>query len=130
MKEAKRVEGFKFPQIYHTFKAKDKDSDQLINYHVQDAPKDRFEEIVDFMVRDFLPYEAMCESKGVPKNEKCVEYFRELWRDFLKNMVTLCCFKENCNDLISANVLFVHNKDDPKVEVVFLPHGFKKYLYY
>lgn len=117
MEAAKRVKGFVFPQVYHTFQAKDSDSDELVNYFVQDAPEDRFEEIVEFMVRDFLPYEAMCESKRVLEHKESVEYFKELWRHMLQNKVTLCCFKENCNDLIGANVLIVHHKDDPKIEV-------------
>jgi hypothetical protein len=40
---------FAFPQIYHTFQAKDTDIEKLVKYYIQDAPEDRFEEIVEFM---------------------------------------------------------------------------------
>lgn len=112
MSAAKRVEGFVFPQIYHKFQAKDKDSDKIINYYVQDMPVDRFEELVEFMVKHFLPYEAMCECKGVAKNENSVEAVRNIWRGMLQQKVTLVCFKEGSSDIIGANVLIVHGKGE------------------
>lgn len=112
MSAAKRVEGFEFPQIYLRFQAKDKDSDELVNYWVQDMPEDRFEELVEFMTKHFLPYEVMCECKGVMNNPKSVESVKDIWRDMLKQKVTLVCFKEGCNDIIGANVLIVYSKGE------------------
>jgi ribosomal protein S18 acetylase RimI-like enzyme len=113
---AKRVEGFVFPQIYHTFQAKDKNSNELVKYYIQDAPEDRFEEIVKFMATYFLPYEPMTVNKGISKDEKCVNFRKEIIKEKLKNKVSICCFKENCEDLVAVNVMVILRQNEPEVE--------------
>lgn len=53
-----------YPSVWHTFRAKDVDSDQLVNYVVQDLPEERFEEAIGHMLGIFIHDEPTCEAKS------------------------------------------------------------------
>lgn len=112
---SKRPEALEFPQVYYTFKAKDKNSDNIVEYRVQDLPEDLYGETVDFMVKYFLPDETFCSSRNIPNNPCAIESFRELWHDSLKQKLSIGCFKNDGSDeFVGANVLVLYSKDDPK----------------
>lgn len=60
----KRSVSVPYPSIWHTFMAKDTESDKVVNYIVQDLPKDRFDEALKFMKDFFIPDEVLLKSKG------------------------------------------------------------------
>lgn len=60
-----RPELMDFPKIWHTFKAKDTDSDELIEYRIQDIPDSRKEEAVHCMVQQFSRDEPLCDAYGM-----------------------------------------------------------------
>ena len=60
-----RPENVPYPSVWHRFQAKDTESDEIVNYVVQDLPEDRFEEAVKHMVKFFVHDEPLCESKGL-----------------------------------------------------------------
>lgn len=47
------------PVIWHTFKAKDTDSDKMVEYHIRNLPKWRNNEAVDLMVHYYLKEEPL-----------------------------------------------------------------------
>lgn len=61
----KRPESSEFPRVWRTFKAKDIDSDAVVEYHVQDLSKSRFDDALDFMVSIFSKSEPLCEAYGM-----------------------------------------------------------------
>lgn len=67
----KRPESLKFPKIWLTFKAKDIDSDELVEYCIQDLPESRFQDAMDFMLTIFCKDEPVSEAYGM-----CKEFIR------------------------------------------------------
>lgn len=49
----------KFPLVFHTFKAKNNESDEIIEYRIQDLPEEDYKRAVDLMVSDFMPEETL-----------------------------------------------------------------------
>lgn len=60
----RRPETSEFPKIWSTFKAKDIDSDELVEYRIQDLPESRFEDALDFLVEILSKSEPLCEAYG------------------------------------------------------------------
>jgi hypothetical protein len=113
MYKFKRPETLSFPQVYYTFKAKNKNSDEIVEYRVQDLPIEKYEEAVDFMVKYFLPDETFCASKGIPEKPRAVKEFRDFWDAALKEKLSIACYKNDGSDeLVGANVLLVSSKED------------------
>lgn len=46
----KRPESIPYPNIWHRFKARDCDSDEIVNYCIQDVPYNRFDDAIEQMV--------------------------------------------------------------------------------
>lgn len=98
--------------IFWEFQAKDKDSEELVKYSIQKLPEDRFQDATEFLLKYFLPEEAMCECKKIVENADAVEFGIELAQEILSQNVSVCCFKENSDEIIAANLLLVLNKQD------------------
>lgn len=119
MYKFKRPESLSFPQIYYTFKAKDKNSDDVIEYRVQDLPEEKYEQAVDFLVTYFLPDETICASRKIPDKPKAIKDFRKFWIGAIREKLSIACFKNDGSDeLVAANVLLVSSKDDKNDETV------------
>ncbi|XP_058839944.1 uncharacterized protein LOC131695448 [Topomyia yanbarensis] len=101
-----------FPSVWHTFRAKDVDSDQLITYRVQDLTEDRFEDMVQHFLDNFIEEEPICVSKGVAKDATAREAAIKLWRKVLREKMTLVCYKEGSDEIIGANIVTVKTSDE------------------
>lgn len=66
--EWKRPKSLEFPKIWHTFKAKDIDSDNLVKYRIQDLPESIFDEAIKMMSTAFCKDEPLCEAYGMLNN--------------------------------------------------------------
>lgn len=114
-KMSKRPENLAFPQVWYTFKAKDKNSDNIVEYRVQDLPEDYYEQTVDFMVKYFLPDETFCSSRDTHNKPSAVKCFRKVWDEAIKQKISIGCFKnDGSSELVGANVLLIYSKDDPE----------------
>lgn len=58
----------KNPEVYYKFKAKDKNSDEIIEYRVQDLPMELYDEAIELFLKNFLPDEILCNSRGCTDN--------------------------------------------------------------
>ncbi|XP_062564730.1 uncharacterized protein LOC134227318 [Armigeres subalbatus] len=103
-----------FPSVWHTFRAKDVDSDQLVNYVVQDLPEDRFEEAINHMLGIFIHDEPMCHAKKLAEDPVSVQEIGEIWRELVKHRVALVCYREGSDEIAGLNMTFVSCKDDKK----------------
>lgn len=61
----KRPSNIQFPSVWLTFKEKDLNSNDLVEYRVQDLPVDRFEDAIKHMTAVFVADVPMCRSKGL-----------------------------------------------------------------
>lgn len=71
----KRTDTFEYPKVWHTFKAKDIDSDNLVEYRIQDLPESRFQEGIDFMAENFCKYEPLNEALGEFKPFAIISFY-------------------------------------------------------
>jgi hypothetical protein len=110
----KRPENLTFPQIYYKFKAKDRDSDEIVEYIVQDLPENYFDRAVELFVTDFLCDEALSSALNIASNKNAVDEFRVVWKLLLEEKLSIACFKSDSDELVAANVFLIKSKDDPK----------------
>lgn len=60
----KRPSSSEFPKIWSTFKVKDSESDEFIEYQIQDLPESRFDDALEFMIQVFCSDEPLTEAHG------------------------------------------------------------------
>lgn len=101
-----------FPSVWHTFKAKDVDSDELVTYVVQDLPEERYEEGIDHMIGIFIHDEPMCRAKHLAEEPQSVDDIRDVWRELVKQRLALMCCKEGSDEIVGLNMTYVSCKDD------------------
>lgn len=118
LKMFKRPGNLDFPQVFYTFKAKDKNSDDVIEYRVQDLPEEFYDQAADFMVKYFLPDETFCSSRDIPNKPIATEIIRQFWNETIKHKLSIACFRNDGSDeLVGANVLTVSSKNDPEEDL-------------
>lgn len=60
----KRPDTVEYPKVWHTFKARDLDSDELVEYRIQDLPLDRIDEAFEHMLANYNQDEPIAQSLG------------------------------------------------------------------
>lgn len=60
----KRPSSVEYPKIWRTFKAHDLNSNELVEYRIQDLPESQFEDAIEHMVKHFIRDEPMNEAFG------------------------------------------------------------------
>uniref|UniRef100_A0A1L8DAG3 N-acetyltransferase domain-containing protein n=1 Tax=Nyssomyia neivai TaxID=330878 RepID=A0A1L8DAG3_9DIPT len=111
----KRSENVGFPQIWHTFEAKDPDSGQSVKYRVQDLPEDRYDEVLDLMKYIFLKEEILAvafDHHTDPRERKM-----DFWSNVLNKKLSVVCFKEGSDEICGFNILEVIQKEDKPKEL-------------
>jgi hypothetical protein len=108
-------------KVYHKFLAKDLNSNDLVEYRVEDVPEDRFEEVVDFLVKYFIPDEPMTECLKISENPEAVQFMRAFFLNILEKKASLICFKEGSQEIVATNAMSVQTKAErEKPDEVFL----------
>lgn len=74
----KRPENVQFPSVWLRFKAKDLNSENLVEYIMQDLPTDRYEDAINHMCIHFLVDEPMCKSLGKNIKKKFHSNFKHI----------------------------------------------------
>ncbi|XP_058839033.1 uncharacterized protein LOC131695420 [Topomyia yanbarensis] len=109
-----------YPSVWHTFKAKALDSDELVSYVVQDLPEDRFVDGINHMLGIFIYDEPMCRAKKLADEQASVDDIRDMWREVVKQRLALVCFREGSDEIVGLNMTFASCVDDRKDYVI---HG-------
>lgn len=60
--EWKRPQDFPYPTVWQTFKDLDLDSDNEVEYCIQDLPETRFDDAINHMTEYYLPDEPVAQS--------------------------------------------------------------------
>lgn len=114
MYEFVRPHTLSYPTIYHTFEARDLNSNKLVRYRVQDFPRDRYEEGIQFMIQYFFEHEVMGRTRRIKTDRLAVSEISRIWREFLGKGLSVACFKENSDDIIAMNLLDVSSVQNPQ----------------
>lgn len=57
-----RPSSVEYPKIWHTFKARDVDSDQLVEYIIQDLPQSRAEDAYKHMYEGYIQDQPIAQQ--------------------------------------------------------------------
>jgi GNAT superfamily N-acetyltransferase len=109
-----RPQSIAYPYVYYTFQARDLHSNKLVNYRVEDFPRDRIEEGIQYMIQNFFEHEVMGKSRRIKSDRVAVLEISQFWRKVLPKGFSIACFKENSSEIIAMNVLDVLSIKDPK----------------
>lgn len=60
----KRPSTIEHPKVWHTFKARDLDSDELVEYRIQDLPLDRIDDAFEHMEANYNQDEPIAQALG------------------------------------------------------------------
>lgn len=108
-----RPSSLSFPQVYHTFKAKNKAGDAEIEYRIEDLPESMFEEALKLLTTDFAPEETICVAKNITSNEAAMNEIRYYWHSQMKKKFSVGCFaNDGSNELAGVAVMTVFSNGD------------------
>ena len=94
-----------FPNVWLTFKARDSESDTIVEYRIQDLPVDRFDDALEFMRENFIKNEPMRATAETAVDD--IEDYLNIWRCVFNQRVTFACFKAGSDDILGLNLNFV-----------------------
>lgn len=114
----KRPDSVQFPQVWLKFQAKDLNSDELVNYRVQDLPLERYEDAIDHMCTHFIVDEPTSKSIGLSNDEHSVIETRTLYKAILNQNIALACFKERSDEIVGLNMVAITLKEEQKDKYV------------
>lgn len=109
-----RPQSATYPSVYHIFQARDLHSNKEIEYRVEDFPRHRYEEGIQYMVQNFFEHEVMGKTRKIKSDRQAVKEISQFWREMLPRGFSIACFKENSDEIIAMNVLNVVSINDPK----------------
>lgn len=137
----KRPESAEFPRIWTTFKAKDKDSDELVEYRIQDLPESKFDEALEFLAHNYCRDEPIAEACGIltycfmfcltsiwvdfsislivseiSNDPVAVAEFKQVWSLSFKQKMVLVCFKGDSTEIIGMRANIIKSKEDTFME--------------
>jgi hypothetical protein len=101
-----------FPVKYYKFVTKDRDSDNLVEYRVEDIPESRYEEACRFMVKHFVPYEPKLVARNGQNDPLVLEDYYNKYMHGIKQKVSVACFKRGSDEFVGVNILEVLGRND------------------
>jgi hypothetical protein len=103
----KRSESVDFPKTYLNFQALDLESENQVQYFVEDLQQCRFKDVISIMSDQHLKDEPMYSSKGVLDCPQSLQEMIGNWENMLQQGISLVCYKEGSDEIIAVNVLGV-----------------------
>lgn len=61
----KRPDNVEYPKVWHTFMARDLDSDQLVEYRIEDLPFEKIDEVFEHMQANYIQDEPIGQVLGM-----------------------------------------------------------------
>lgn len=101
-----------YPNIWLKFKANDVETDDLVEYSIEDLPEDRFDEAIKIMSTNFLADAPMSKLKNGANDLDYVADSVRIWKTILKQHMTHVCFKLGSQEIIGLNLNYVSSRDD------------------
>lgn len=76
----KRPATLEYPKVWYTFKARDLNSDELVEYRVQDLPLEKADEVFEYMYNNYIKDEPVGAVLGI------ISIFSQKWNFFNQPM--------------------------------------------
>lgn len=108
----KRPDSGEFPKIWHTFKARDIDNDNLVEYRIQDLPLDRVDDYYEHLITHLLAEEPVNQALGCADDPYVRHDYKRCWAPSIDQRMALVCLKEGSDEIIGAHLVFISTKGD------------------
>lgn len=109
----KRPETLDYPKVWHTFQAKDADTDNLVDYRIEDLTEARTKAASDALIKHFIRDEPLCNAFGVTDDPEAeLENIKQLWEPIIKQRMALVCYKTGSEEIVGLNMNFVASKGE------------------
>jgi hypothetical protein len=118
MSKFTRPQSLTFPSVYYKFKAKDRYSEQLVEYQVQDLPEEYIESAIERFVHEFVPDEELCIALNLESKPDSLEALRVDWRNTMSERLSLACFKCGSDELVAVNCMDIASEKSNESEEV------------
>lgn len=133
----KRPSTIDYPKIWHTFKARDLNSNELAEYRIEDLPASRAQDAYDHLLANYIKDEPISQILSKLRNIKkaknqnttmnnifflCItdgvndpdhfEDYKLVWNSMVAQKTPLVCFKSGSDEIVGLNMIFVSNTND------------------
>lgn len=99
-------------KIDFKFQAKDRNSDEIIEYKIITLPENFYQPALELYKRDFIPDETMISTKGIHQSKEAIDEICNYWLHNMKNNLALGCFRSNNEDeLVAVNIVCTKFKE-------------------
>lgn len=61
----KRPATVEYPKVWHTFMARDTDSNEMIEYRIEDLTKSKADDVFNHMLQNYIQDEPVAEALGI-----------------------------------------------------------------
>lgn len=78
-----RPDSVEFPKVWYTFKARDLDIDNLVEYRIQDTPLDRADDLMEHLLTALFPDEPAALAFGSQIDPLAIEDYKTFWKPAL-----------------------------------------------
>ena len=112
----KRPDSVEYPKVWHRFKARDLNSDQLIEYRIEDLVESKAEEAFQHMRENYLVDEPLRQALGGYDDIDHMKDFEHAWRSIIAQKMPLVCYREGSDEIVGLSWTFVTHKDDKFAE--------------
>lgn len=116
----KRPSILAFPQVYYKFKANDNNSNNVVDYIVQDLPEEIIDDAIKMLIEDYLSGEPFALALNLLDKPRAIKHYAEFWRGIINEKLSIACSKnDGSSELVGVNLLVVNSKDDVTAGSVF-----------
>lgn len=124
----KRPNTVEYPRVWHCFQARDLNSDQLVEYRIEDLVESRAEEAFNHMRENYLADEPISQALGGYEDIDHFEDYMHAWRSIIVQKMPLVCYREGSAEIVGINWNFVTHKDDHFAEKFYANVSFLNFL--
>lgn len=133
----KRSKSFDYPKIWHTFEAKDINSDRFVEYFIADLPYSQHDEALKLLIEQFCKEEPMCEAygrqfthsslyrrlflenhnfSGYADDSVAVQDFVQYWKPIFQQNAVLACYRRASDEIVGLNMNYVTFNDEHYID--------------
>lgn len=118
MSDCERCATIPYPNIWVRFTAQDSDSNQLVEYRVQDMVEDDFDKVFEFMKSFFFKDEPMNASVNLAEDLDAYTDIKIVWKNVLSQKLSLICYKDGSDEVVGCNFLCLKKQSDSEEKII------------
>lgn len=106
----KRAEGSLYPLLHHSFKAHSLNSDELVEYYIEDLTEEHIEKAIEMIFKYFSSDETFQKAIKLSEKDYGLELVKSSYNKYFREKVSLACFVSGSRELVAVSALTVETK--------------------